>query len=96
MHTAFLKVREVSGLQSVVPMGNFNKHPDSCWLQHSRTQANQISGGFEESLLGMSTDGPTRGDAQLNLLFPKNGRTRGNVGTLDCSNCEIVEFKMLI
>lgn len=79
MHTAFLKVREVSGLQSVVPIGNFNKHPDPCCVQHSRTQANLISGGYEESLLGMSTDGPTRGDAQLNLLFPKNGRARGGV-----------------
>lgn len=79
MHTAFLKGKEVSGLQSVVPMGNLNKHPDPCCVQHSRTQANQISGGYEEQLLGMSTDGPTRGDAQLNLLFPKNGGTGGGV-----------------
>lgn len=27
----------------------------------------------------MSTDGPTRGDAQLNLMFPENGRTEGGV-----------------
>lgn len=40
VHTAFLKGKEVSGLQSVVPMGNFSKHPDPCWVQHSRTQAN--------------------------------------------------------
>lgn len=47
--------------------------------QHSRTQANQISGEYKGQLLDKSTDGPTRGDAQLDLLFPKMEELVGHV-----------------
>ena len=94
-----LQLQEVSHLQALVLMGDFN-HPDICW--DSGMAGGRQSGRFlesvEDSFLVRVIDGPTRGEALPDLVLTNEEESIREVkigGSLGCSDHALVEFVIL-
>ena len=96
-----LQLQEVLCSWAPVLMGDFN-HPDVCW--NSGMAGGRQSRRFLESVdnfLVQVIDGPTRGEALLDLVLTVRGVQEESIrevkigGSLDCTDHGLVEFVIL-
>jgi len=94
-----LQLQEVSRSEALVLMGDF-KHPDICWdsgMAGGR-QSRRFLESVQDNFLVQIIDGPTRGEALLDLVLTNEEESIREVkigGSLGCSNHALVEFVML-
>ena len=94
-----LQLQEVSRSRALVLMGDFN-HPDICWdsgMAGGR-QSRRFLESVEDNFLVQVIDGPTRGEALLDLVLTNEEESIREVkigGSLGCSDHALVEFVIL-
>ena len=94
-----LQLQEVSHSRALVLMGDFN-HPDICWdsgMAGGR-QSRRFLESVEDNFLVQVIDGPTRGEALLDLVLTNAEESIREVkigGSLGCSDHALVEFVIL-
>ncbi|KAK4807115.1 hypothetical protein QYF61_018456 [Mycteria americana] len=93
-------LKEVSGQQNLVLMGDFN-YPDICWENNTAVHKSSIRflECIEDCFLLQMLDMLTRNSALLDLLLPNQEDLLDNTttnGSLGYSNHNIVEFKILL
>ena len=100
MEEAFLlQLQEVSHSRALVLMGDF-KHLDVCWdsgMVGSR-QSRRFLESAEDNFLVQVVDGPTQGEALLDLVLTNAEESIREVkigGSLGCSDRALVEFVIL-
>ena len=91
-----LQLQEASCSQALVLLGDFN-HPNTCWKSSMAScgQPKRVLECIEDNVLSQVIDGPTRGDAILDLMVTSASELIGDVkirGSLGCSNHGLVEF----
>ena len=89
----YLQLQEVSRLKVLVLLGSFS-HLDICWKSNTERcrQSRRLLECTEDNFLSEVIDGPTRGDAILDLLLT-NGDIRIG-GCLGCGDHAMVEFTL--
>ena len=86
-------------MQALVLMGDFN-HLDICWDSGTAggRQSRRFLESVEDNFLVQVIDGPTRGEALLDLVLTNAEESIREVKTgdsLGCSDCALVEFVIL-
>ncbi|GAB0178933.1 hypothetical protein GRJ2_000358600 [Grus japonensis] len=85
--------------QALVLMGDFN-HPDICWRDNAaeHKQSRKFLECVDDNFLLQVIEEPTRRGAMLDLILTNKEGLVGDVklkGSLDCSDHEMVEFRIL-
>jgi len=97
---AFYKqLKTASQSQALVLVGDFN-HPDISWEDHTarHSQSRRFLQSINDNFLMQVVEEPTRKGALLDLVLTKKEGLLEDVkarGRLSCSDCEIVEFRIL-
>ena len=100
MDQAFLlQLQEVLRLRAPVLMGDFSR-PDICWdrAMPGGRQSKRFLETVEDNFLVQVIDGPTRGEAILDLVLSNEEESIREVkirGSLGCSDHALVEFVIL-
>ncbi|CAM4580634.1 unnamed protein product [Caretta caretta] len=95
----FRQLAEVTRLQALVLMGDFN-HPDICWESNKAVhrQSRKFLENIGDNFLVQVLEEPTRGRALLDLLLTNHEELVGEAkvdGNLGGSDHEMVEFRIL-
>ena len=85
-------------MQALVLLGDLN-HLDICWKNSTAScrQSRRLLECTEDNFLSQVIDGPTRGDAILDLLLTNANELIGDIrigGCLGCSDHAMVEFTL--
>ena len=95
----YKQIGAASHSQNMVLMGDFN-HPEICWRDN--TAGHQKSKRFleyvDDNFLFQMAREPLRKGTMLDLVLTNEEGMVSNVklkGSLDCSGCDMVEFKIL-
>jgi len=86
-------------LQALVLMGDFS-HPGICWEDHTarKAQSRRFLQSIDDNFLMKSVEKPTKKGALLDLVLTNKEGLVEDVktgGSLDCSDHEMVEFRIL-